>query len=387
MMGEDRTGCFSAPPNSPAANRAMPFSKLILSCALGTAVAWAGSLFAAAAASEEHVAVRNPLPPARTDAGRTEAEARRLIGQLGSDDYLRRREAETQLLALGAAAFDQLQQAQTDPDLEIATQAEYLLHQIAINHWVQAGDPAEVRELMTQYPQASAAMQLGIIGELASLDGAQGVAALCRIAHFELSPKVAKYAALAVLGKRAQHQELVERVVPTIARELSDSPREAAQWLRTYAEQLQAAGEISPQWLPLIDAEAARLAVDPDCGSPDMILRLLQFHIELCADRQHPAELFESLRRRIDYLAAQRGEHRDILAKTLIWTMKEQEWEALGRLETSYADQIKQDRLMLYLVAVARGEQGQPAAAEEIAERAHVSWSATTWTSGQALPM
>ena len=46
-----------------------------------------------------------------------------LIGQLGSDRYIERSEAERQLLTIGYEAFDQLKAAESHADPEIARQS------------------------------------------------------------------------------------------------------------------------------------------------------------------------------------------------------------------------------------------------------------------------
>lgn len=323
-----------------------------------------------AVAIDKNLAVR---PEAQSATSTNDADLQKikeLIAQLGSDDFLTRREAESQIIAMGAMAFDHLQEAQNNADLEIATQAEYLLHRITVDYWIRSDDSEEVRELMKSYAKVSLAQRREIIGQLGVLNDAMGVGALSRISHFELSPRLAKFGALAVLGAREKHLKLAETVALSIRQEIGDSPRDTAQWLRTYADQLQDTESISPEWLSLIDAEAALLKDEPEETSLDVVIQLMQFHIQLCADEKHPAELFESLRRRIDLVVDQGGTPRDILAKTLLWTMNEQEWEALELMEAHYGEQLKQDRLLLYLVAIVRAERGQDHDAKEIAGRA-----------------
>ena len=79
--------------------------------------------------------------PAVTNVGTDAASSSvsRLIEQLGSDHYYLRRRAEQQLIERGADVFDQLQQAEEHPDLEIATRAQYILQQIRIE-WIRPGD-------------------------------------------------------------------------------------------------------------------------------------------------------------------------------------------------------------------------------------------------------
>lgn len=353
----------------------MRFRDMLLSTALGSGMLW---LVGPASANDKNLTVRPESQHATANSDADVLKIQQLIEQLGSNDFLTRREAESQLIALGAMAFDHLQDAQNNADLEIATQAKYLLHRIAVDYWIRSDDPEEVRELMRAYAKVAPTQRREIIVQLAALKDGMGVAALSRISHFELSPPLAKYAALAVLEGQERHVALADKIAARIRQEIGDSPRDTSLWLRTYADQLQDSETISPQWLSLIDAEIALLADEPEATNQDIVMLLMQFHIQLCADQHHPAELFESLRRRIDLVdssdgqagAQRKSRSRDFLAKTLLWTMKQQEWDALDLMEARYSELLKQDRLLLYLVAIARSERGQDAEGAEIAGRA-----------------
>jgi tetratricopeptide (TPR) repeat protein len=292
---------------------------------------------------------------------------KKLIAQLGSDDFTKRRAAEAELIQLGAAAFDYLQDAQTDPDLEIATQAQYLLHRVAID-WARTSDPESVRDLMINYARVGGRERRELIGQLAALEHGGGLAALSRIAHFELSTSIAKHAALAVLNDRAEHQKSAGQIAKTITQEVGDSPRDSARWLRLYATQLGEAEKVDPAWLALIDEEISRLN---DGSNYALVNRLMEFHIQLCKDLAEPTPLFETLRRRIDLVTKETHEKRPSLVQGLVWCFRNEQWAALELLETHYSQAIKADRLLLYLVAVARAVEGESAEATELAEHAY----------------
>jgi hypothetical protein len=179
-------------------------------------------------ASEQTVALRaEPRSPVRSEAEAT----KKLISQLGSDDFTKRRAAEVRLIELGAAAFDDLLDAQTDPDLEIATQSQYLLHRVPID-WARPTDAAAVRELMTNYAKVNSGERREIIAQLAALDDAAGLGALSRVAHYELTSAIAKEAVLTVLNDHRQHQKSADEYSTRILEEIGTSPRDSAQWLR-----------------------------------------------------------------------------------------------------------------------------------------------------------
>lgn len=292
-----------------------------------------------------------------------------LIKQLGDDDFMLRRDAEAKLLALGTEAFDLLEDAQSHPDLEIATEAQYLIYQVPVL-WVRADDPEDVRDLMTNYQSANEVVRLELVEQLSAIENSEGTGALSRIAHFELSTKLAKHAALSVLAARREHQHSAASIAEQIAREIGSSHRESVRWLRLYCAQLQAPGEVLSKWLPLIDEETRHLSEAPASTSQDIVERLLQFHTELSEESKSPTQLFESLRRRIELLTEERGDQRFALAQTILDVFENEQWEALKLLEDYYAQAIDHDRLLLYLVAVARAKHQMPAEAAAIAYRA-----------------
>lgn len=341
----------------------------------------------------------------------------KLIAQLGSDDYTQRREAEARLIQLGAAAFDYLENAQNHPDLEIATQSQYLLHSVPVD-WTRDSDSDEVRRLMTSYGGANGRDRRRIISELSDLESFTPVAALGRIAHYELSPKIAKQATLTVLGNYAEHRRSAEEVASIIRREVGHSPRESAEWLRLYAGQLTNANSVDRAWHELIGKELALLTDDPASTSITIVLGLLQFNIGLCQELSDSRSVFEALQLKIDFLngkqpdsdintalvfsrlfdkrktqltdvSYRRGlryldddvlliyligrtnaDNNRALALAMAWIVEQRQWDVMPHLENKYADALKNDRLLLYLSAIARSARSEPQQADEVALRA-----------------
>ena len=302
-------------------------------------------------------------------AGETD-DIQKLIAQLGSDDFTKRRDAEAKLIELGGAAFDALQDAQTDPDLEIATQSQYLLHRVPID-WARDTDVEEVRELMANYAKVNGRERREIVTQLKDLKAGAGLGALSRIAHYELSPALAKHAAHAVLSGRSEHEKNATAQAKLINTEIGDSPRDSAAWLRLYAAQLSDSESVNPGWLKLIDGEIAQMKEDQDRTNLSTLLKLMEFHVQLCKDHGQAEALFESLRRRVDLLIAEFGQAREAIAPDIQWCIKNKQWAALDLLEKHYEKLIKDDRLLVYLVAAARSARGDSTAAQEFAERAY----------------
>jgi tetratricopeptide (TPR) repeat protein len=342
---------------------------------------------------------------------------KQLVVQLGSDDYTARCEAEVELLQLGSAAFDYLQAAQSDPDLEIATQSQYLLYRVPID-WVRPDDPAEVRELMSNYAGANSRERRGIITQLSKLGAETGLAALSRIAHYDMSSITARYATIRALNSRTTTKDSAHEAARTISREIGLSPRDPVRWLRLYATQLEHLDRVDPAWTSLIADEIARLNSEDRSTNPRLILGLIQFHVKLNRDHGDAQTLLEALESKRTFLNTQTRAidanttwvvsrmldkedisalnspfrrylrwitHDPLLAKvvtskrdasygslalTLSWVQDNQEWEVLKLLENRYSKEIKEDRLLLYLVAANHAAADQPAEAAKLADHA-----------------
>jgi len=311
--------------------------------------------------------------PARA-ASQPSALVGRLIADLGHENYTVRRAAEHQLIEMSQAAFDHLLAAQEHEDLEIASQAHYLLHRLPIA-WTTEQDSQEVRKLMERYARSSHSERRQVIQKLADLPNDEGIAALVRIARFESSSQLARHAALAILAAHAEGEEnqetlrTAERAIQ-LSKELTDSNREAAHWLRLYFTFLES-GEHHPEdWLAAIDEELRLLELDDQSTEREIAIGLLNFHLELSASLEEPEAVFHTLRRITDLRTSERVRPRQSVGMSLAWILEKQQWKALERFEEHYADTIDGDRLLLYMVAAARAKQGQTSAAEALAEEA-----------------
>jgi len=304
---------------------------------------------------------------AAADATAPDGRIGRLIDQLGSEQYIERRRAEVKLVELGADAFDALQAAKRHSDLEIATRAEYLLHQIRIE-WIRPNDPPSVRRVLGGYGKLSLLERQQRIEQLAALPKLAGWGALARIARFDSSQRLARLAALTIMMSPKQAPS--ERIDAVVS-EIGDSQRVAVVWLSVYVDQLKSLDDLDPRWLALIDAEIERLAERAKEDELVPVFRLLRFHLDLSLRIPNPEAIFATLRRRTDlYVQQQRANQRAALENSLAWILKHEQWRALELLEDHYADVLQDDRDLIYILAVARGRQGRDALAEKFAERA-----------------
>ena len=132
-----------------------------------------------------------------------------LIAQLGDEQYVLRRRAETQLLERGAEAFSQLKAAERHNDLEISTRARYILNQINID-WVRPTDPPAVRSIMARYGESSRQEKINKVVKLSELENAQGFSVLRRVAKYEFSGLVACHAIYYLANAQTRQGNLQE---------------------------------------------------------------------------------------------------------------------------------------------------------------------------------
>jgi len=295
----------------------------------------------------------------------------RLIEQLGSNHFSVRRHAEEQLIQLDQEAFDHLQSALRHPDLEIASQARYILHRVRIE-WVSANDSETVRALMSSYGELSTSDRRDLIADLSQLEDDEGLGALCRIARFELSSTLARRAALAVLQTPLPGPQRAENLRTKIQNEIGEGTGTTVRWLRLYMKQLQQPQELVGHWLDAIDKEVARLEKEGSATTQELVLQLIDFHISLATELNQPEDVFASLQRKIELPTAADAEDsmQRNLADALQWILEREQWQVFELLEAHYADELEQHRLLAYLHAAMEAARGNSNLAEELAGRA-----------------
>lgn len=336
----------------------------------------------AAWGAREEAAVRQPPEATSTqgDSHASQAGVNALVGGdqqvgrwielLGSDQYAMRRRAEAELILLGADAFDQLKAAESHSDLEIATRARYILQQIAIQ-WVRSTDSPSVSKLMTQYGKLPEVDRLSRIEQLAAMDKDAGLGVLCRIARYDPSPLLSRYAALAVVGVETPRPTRTAAAAAIVANELNGSQRQPVQWLVTYADQLSDPAGTVDRWAALIDAEMRLLEQESPETDEGVVLALLQHQLGLHDQLQRIDEVIAVLENMFKLVEQAGGSLHDGLVIALDWVLEGERWPVLDRLESRYGETIKAERSLLYRVAVAYAQQGRGEEATDLADRAY----------------
>ena len=208
-----------------------------------------------------------------------EQRIRELIEMLGSEQFASRQRAQIELELMGLDAFEALREAFDHPDQEVAAMARYLINSAKVE-WAKENDPPLVRETLRNYDIRTTVQRKEMIDRLAGLPSREGWAPLCRIAKFEPSNSLAKYAALLLMNKRKELTPEDSRVlVDLVQNEVGQSRRVSVEWLQRFAKLLTDSQADPKPWFQIAEDEHALL----DSGSDDTFHETVQSLYEWAA--------------------------------------------------------------------------------------------------------
>src|SRR4051812_22581766 len=248
------------------------------------------------------VAADNPLPAASEKDDATPDRIARLIEQLGSDDFAAREKAQSELAQAGLEAYDALHAARSDHDPEIALRARYLVDSMRVR-WFADSDSTKVVAILKDYGnlqgETEEAERRSRIDRLAGMEDGMGIVPLVRLARFETSDVLAKYAALQVLELPSPADETVKaELLKHIAILAAKSKRTSAAWLRLYARMLSDPASTLAEWDQAAQAEHALLGgKNADKTSPEIVRELYRFQVRLLSRLDRAKEAQTVIRR------------------------------------------------------------------------------------------
>jgi tetratricopeptide (TPR) repeat protein len=296
----------------------------------------------------------------------------RLIEELGSPDYAVRRRAEGMLVRLGVAAFDALMAAEDHVDVEIASQAAYLIQRVEID-WVEDGDTEEVRRLMAGYEEADQDDRLRRILGLGSLAGDQGILTLCRIARYEQSPILSKVAARTLLQLDGGANRSVAAAwtkdgsrMATVASALGSGSRPAVEWIRNAILAVRDPQAAADRWRVLADEEQRMLAEHPERSRGTLVVSLLGWRAALLKELGQRDQAVAVM---LEMVELDREGTRS-LEELLEWLAQVKDHRALDEVVARFSARIHGDAVLLYALAASRSLQGDVALAEQLAAEA-----------------
>lgn len=305
-----------------------------------------------------------PSDPATVGRLPREGDTRKLIEQLGHPSYAVRVRARENLERMGLQAFDDLHEAQYHPDSEIAMTARYLVGSLMVS-WSTDSDPPAVREALDEYGAKSDSERQNRMDRLAELPGRQGLPALVRLARFETSLRLSREAALAIMRGPMSEDAAVRRSEATAIREvLGPNTRQAAEWLRVYADDLENGQYSAQAWRKLIAQQ--RLAVEEGVDAAATRPAVLEL-VRVCATRAASTG-------QIEQALAIASEHLDLIAPrsddlidACSWAIDNKLHPLVLRLQDRHPQIFSRHPILLYGAAEATlaGDRGSTLAPNE----------------------
>ncbi|MGI8978082.1 MAG: tetratricopeptide repeat protein [Pirellulaceae bacterium] len=306
--------------------------------------------------------------PATEAAAGTDQEAKiaKLIEQLGAGEFAVREKAQADLAKIGLEAFDALNEAERHDDVEIALRARFLVRAMQVQ-WHQETDSADVIRVLRGYGEQPEPERRSRIDLLRNLDGRQGLTALCRLARFETSEELSKYAALRVL-------DLLPELKDDKAREDAGKKilagcggkRTATAWLRTFAKTLPDLAASIPEWEVHSKAEHELFNQFPDRTSREVVRDLYRFEVSLMQTLGREQEAVAVMRKTLTLLEGTEQQ----LAELMDWLLERKAWPVVQEVADRFPKPFLANAELLYQLAEAQQEDGKMDQAQRTAAKA-----------------
>ncbi len=245
-----------------------------------------------------------------------------LIEKLGDSDFTTRELAQSRLRELGLVAFDQLHEAQTDNDIEVAKRATYLIRSLQVQ-WSLRTDAPEVRRLLSKYDEKNLVGRRSLMEQLASLSDTKGLEALSRMVRFESDGRQSRYAALQLMRMAVPESTEQGEAFATRLQELHAlSSRTAARWIEAYSKSLIDAEASLSLWDQITRKEEQLLTTFPGRTSRGLVRDLLRRQFRLLRQLERQEEAAVVARRSVNLLDGSREQ----LIEAIDWFASEQSW-------------------------------------------------------------
>ena len=289
----------------------------------------------------------------------------KMIRQLGSSQFAARERAEAELAELGLAALDALNQAQFDDDVEIAIRASRLIRSIQVT-WTSSEDPKQVRQLLTGYGKLPYSDRRRAIDNLALVPSGGALPAISRLARYEPSPQMSKYAALVFLTVPPPSDKTRSTIRPLIERTIGTSERDSAQWIRVGLQLWEDPRAAPKAWARIVDKEESTFAVQPGQTSRGILRQLLMQYVDVLETADHFDEAKQIARRVLPLVTDERGQ----LLEISDWILAHRWWDVMEAFHRRFDDGFRQNTALLFRLADARRQAGDAEGAKEVAEAA-----------------
>jgi tetratricopeptide (TPR) repeat protein len=296
-----------------------------------------------------------------------EAKVARLIEQLGAGDFAAREKAQGDLAKIGLEAFDALNDAQHHDDVEIALRARYLVRSMQVR-WHHDSDPAEVIRVLKDYGEQSETERRSRIERLKDLVEQQGLVALCRLARFETSEELSKYAALKVMDflPELKDEKAREEVGKKVVAGAGSGKRIATAWLRTFAKTLPDLAASIPEWEAHIKAEHELFTQFPDRTSREVVRDLYRFEVSLMQTLGREQDAVAVMRKTLGLLEGTAEQ----LTELIDWLLERKAWPVVQEVADRFPKPFLDNPELIYRLAEAQDQEGRKDDAKQTAAKA-----------------
>ncbi len=298
------------------------------------------------------------------DNAKLKARIAELIVRLGDDEFARREEAQAELAKIGVSAFDALQEAMLNDDVEIAMRARYLVLSMRID-WTVDTDVPDLQRVMKNYGSFSEVDRTARMDRVAALPHAEGLVGLCRIVCFDSSPVLAKRAALRIIRVGVEEQ-LAAATAKLLREGVAVSEREAAAWVRAYAKSLDDPRGSLDDWKRIVRNEQRTFDRFPERTSASTVLELLRWRVDLLRKHGETAAAADA----VQQLVALVEERRESVLENVDWLMARGMHDVVDQVAERFPQLFDKFVVLQYRIAENASQRGDNSEAERIAAEA-----------------
>jgi tetratricopeptide (TPR) repeat protein len=288
-----------------------------------------------------------------------------LILQLGDSDYFVRQKAQDELSTMGFDAYEALNAAVSNDDLEISTRANYLLKLMRVE-WTEPSDSREVKRILKGYEMLDPSNRQSRIHSLAVVPDGKAFPALCRLARYEKTNLLSKQAAMALLKSTPEGAPPSGQNVNAIRKVLDQSNRPAVLWINAWLLLGRDSQRGLDEFKRLIDVEMKVLKDTPDESSQELAMGLMRYYISQLKRLGKNDAVVAAMRQLIEV----QKDDSSAIGELAEWFVDQQAWDLLEELQKKFAPRFAADPMTLYLYAEAKLAQNDAAKAEELAAAA-----------------
>ena len=288
------------------------------------------------------------------------------IDQLGDPSFIKRQLAKAELEKTGLLAFEQLRLASSHPNIEIASNAQYLLDSMRVV-WTLTTDSFEVQRLLKDYNDFQPNQRMVRMQRLASLRRLDAYRALLRLMRYENNEDLSKCAALYVMDAILEEPTTPAILWPELIRtSIGESKRTSALWLNQLLQVIEHQSTDFNAWLKFTQAERKLLESNSDKTSESTVKRLVRWTAKWLTTTGRREEAVAFLQPSLELLGTNPASSMDDVA----WLLEVGLPEAVIQLAQQKPELFSKRPRNRYLLAEAYLKQGDAPTAQRMAGEA-----------------